>query len=212
MTETATVRRGQAQPGASTRLTAKNTQNAEATGQAGGIMARADTAHHIGQSEISMLGIYLNDHLAGATAGTELAHRMARSHGDGQDSGTLRRLAAEIAQDRAALLDIMAALGIKVRRYKVGAAWIGEKAGRLKFNGRLFARSPLSNLEELEMLRLGVEGKAAGWRTLRTLADTDTRLDPGRLDELISRARRQADLLEDLRVGAASQVVRACSS
>jgi hypothetical protein len=110
------------------------------------------------------------------------------------------------------LLDIMAALGIKVRRYKVGAAWVGEKAGRLKFNGRLFARSPLSNLEELEMLRLGVEGKAAGWRTLRTLADTDTRLDPGRLDELISRARRQADLLEDLRVGAASQVVRTCSS
>ncbi len=103
-----------------------------------------------------MLGIYLNDHLAGATAGTELAHRMARSHGDGKDSGTLRRLAAEIAQDRAALLDIMGALGIKVRRYKVGAAWIGEKAGRPKFNGRLFARSPLSDLEELEMLRLGV--------------------------------------------------------
>jgi hypothetical protein len=175
-------------------------------------MARADTAHHIGQSEISMLGIYLNDHLAGATAGTELAHRMARSHGDGQDSGTLRHLTAEIAQDRAVLLDIMAALGIKVRRYKVGAAWIGEKAGRLKFNGRLLARSPLSDLEELEMLRLGVEGKAAGWRTLRTLADTDTRLDPGRLDELISRARRQADRLEDLRVAAASQVVRACSS
>jgi hypothetical protein len=175
-------------------------------------MARADIARDIGQSEVSMLGIYLNDHLAGATAGTELAHRTARSHGDGQDSGTLRRLAAEIAHDRAALLDIMAALGIKVRRYKVSAAWIGEKAGRLKFNGRLFARSPLSNLEELEMLRLGVEGKAAGWRTLRTLADTDTRLDSARLDELISRARRQADLLEDLRIGAAEQVTKAGSA
>lgn len=85
-------------------------------------MARADTARDSGQSEVSMLGIYLNDHLAGATAGTELAHRAARSHGDGQNGGTLRRLAAEIAQDRAALLDIMAALGIKVRRYKAGAA------------------------------------------------------------------------------------------
>ena len=59
------------------------------------------------------------------------------------------------------------------------------------------------------MLRLGVEGKAAGWRTLGTLAEIDTRLDPGRLDELISRARRQADLLEDLRVSAADQVTRA---
>jgi hypothetical protein len=169
-------------------------------------MARADTTRDIGQSEVSMLGIYLNDHLAGATAGTELAHRMARSHGDGQDGSTLRRLAAEIAQDRAALLDIMAALGIKVRCYKVSAAWIGEKAGRLKFNGRLFTRSPLSDLEELEMLRLGVEGKAAGWRTLRTLADSDTRLDPARLDELIAGARRQADVLEDLRVAAASRL------
>jgi hypothetical protein len=37
----------------------------------------------------------------------------------------------------------------------------------------LTSRSPLSNLEELELLRLGVEGKAAGWRTLRVLACTD---------------------------------------
>ena len=93
-------------------------------------MVKADTPRDVGRSDASMLGIYLNDHLAGATAGAELAHRTARSSGDGQDSGTLRRLAAEIAQDRAALLDIMAALGIKVRRYKVGAAWVGEKAWR----------------------------------------------------------------------------------
>jgi hypothetical protein len=118
-----------------------------------------------------------------------------------------RRLAAEVAQDRAALEDIMDALGIPVRSYKVYAAWIGEKAARLKLNGYLLARSPLSGLEELEMLRLGVEGKAAGWRTLRVLAETDTRLDAGRLDELISRARRQADLLEELRVRTAGQVI-----
>jgi hypothetical protein len=57
-----------------------------------------------------------------------------------------------------------------VRGYKVGVAWIGEKIGRLKFNGRLLGRLPLSDLEELELLRLGVEGKLAGarcapWRT-----------------------------------------------
>jgi hypothetical protein len=97
-------------------------------------------------------------------------------------------------------------LGIPVRTYKVYAGWLAEKAGRLKFNGRLRARSPLSNLVELELLRLGVEGKAAGWRTLRVRADKDARLDAGRLDALISRARRQADLLEDLRVRAADQI------
>jgi hypothetical protein len=160
-----------------------------------------------GQVGYRMLGIYLNDHLAGATAGTELAHRVARTHRAPGPGGQLKRLAAEVAQDRAALIAMMKALGIPVRAYKVCAAWVGEKAGRVKFNGRLLARSPLSDLEELELLRLGVEGKAAGWRTLRTLADTDRRLDPAHLDELMSRARRQADELEELRVRAAEQVI-----
>jgi hypothetical protein len=154
----------------------------------------------------SLLGIYLNDHLAGATAGTELARRMAASGHLPDPPGVLPRLASEIAQDRAALLEMMAALGISVRSYKVCAAWIGEKAGRLKPNGRLRTRSELSNLEELELLRLGVEGKAAGWRTLRVLAGQDSRLAAARLDELITRASQQADLLEDLRVRAAAQV------
>jgi hypothetical protein len=157
----------------------------------------------------SIVGIYLNDHLAGATAGTELARRMAASGHLPDPPGALPRLASEIAEDRAALLEMMAALGVPVRSYKVYAAWAGEKAGRLKPNGRLRARSPLSNLEELELLRLGVEGKAAGWRTLRVLADRDSRLAAGRLDDLIARARRQADLLEDLRVAAAARVIEA---
>ena len=170
-------------------------------------MAKAGTTAGTGQSGPGLLGIYLNDHLAGATGGAELARRMAGSPGRGQASGALPRFAAEVAQDRDALLEVMATLGISVRGYKVCAAWIGEKAARLKLNGRLLARSPLSSLEELEIMLLGVEGKAAGWRTLRALAETDTRLDPGRLDELISRARRQADLLEELRVSAADQVI-----
>jgi hypothetical protein len=155
----------------------------------------------------SLLGIYLNDHLAGATGGAELARRVARAHGGEDGGGDLRRFADEVAQDRAALLDIMASLGIPVRSYKVCAAWLGEKAARLKLNGYLLSPSPLSKLEELEMMRLGVEGKAAGWRTLRALAETDDRLGPGRLDELISRARRQSDLLEELRIRAADQVI-----
>ena len=70
-------------------------------------------------------------------------------------------------------------------------------------------KSPLSSLEELEMLRLGVEGKAAGWRTLRALADADSRLDRDRLDELMARARQQADQLEKLRVQTAAHLIEA---
>lgn len=155
-----------------------------------------------------LLGIYLNDHLAGATGGVELAHRMAASREGLMPGALMRQLTVDIAEDRAALLEIMKSLGIAVRGYKVWAAWIGEKVGRLKFNGYVAARSPLSGLEELEALRLGVEGKAAGWRTLRVLAERESRLDSGRLDELISRARQQADLLEELRVQAADQITR----
>jgi hypothetical protein len=103
----------------------------------------------------------------------------------------------------------MAALRLPVRRYKISAAWAAEKAARLKLNGRLLARSPVSSLEELEMLRLGIEGKAAGWRTLRALADTDSRLNRDGLDELIIRARQQADLLEELRIHAAAHLIDA---
>lgn len=167
------------------------------------------TATGTRRSGHDLLGIYLNDHLAGATGGAELARRLAAAHRSAEEGSSLRHLAAEVAEDRAALLDIMAALSIPVRSYKVYVAWIGEKAARLKLNGHLLTRSPLSSLEELEMMRLGVEGKAAGWRTLRVLADSDPRLDSVRLDELISRARRQADLLEELRVDAAGQVIGA---
>ena len=58
--------------------------------------------------------------------------------------GRLDRLASEITADRAALLRIMTTLGIAVRGYKVFAAWAGERAGRLKLNGHLVARSPAS--------------------------------------------------------------------
>ena len=79
------------------------------------------------------------------------------------------------------------------------------RAAASRFNERPQLYAPI------RILRLGVEGKAAGWRILRTSADTDARLDPVRLDALIARARRQADLLEILRIGAADQVLRARS-
>jgi hypothetical protein len=163
-----------------------------------------------------LLGVYLNDHLAGSTLGLELARRMAasaepesepESESESESATVLRGLVAEIAEDRSALLAIMATLGIPVRGYKVFAAWAGEKLGRLKLNGHLLSRSPLSSLEETEILRLGVEGKAACWRTLRALASRDSRLDAGHLDELLARADRQSSALESRRVSIAEQAL-----
>jgi hypothetical protein len=155
-----------------------------------------------------LLGIYLNDHLAGATGGVGLVRRMAAAADPGSESArVLSTLAAEITQDRLALITIMGTLGIPVRGYKVFAGWVGEKAGRVKLNGHVLTRSPLSELEETELLRLGVEGKAAGWRSLRSLAERDSRLDADGLDALLERAQRQSDTLETLRVDIAQRVL-----
>ncbi|MFJ4584108.1 hypothetical protein [Streptomyces echinatus] len=149
--------------------------------------------------EGKLLGIYLNDHLAGATAGTQRAAHLVRATRGSALSRALGPVAAEIAQDRTALVDLMRKVGVPTRRYKVCAGWTGEKLARLKGNGRLVRRSPLSTLLELEALRLGVEGKAAGWQSLRRLCATDERLDPVLLDRLLERARRQQATLEEWR-------------
>lgn len=52
----------------------------------------ADNATVTRQPGIDLLGIYLNDHLVGATSGAELARRVARSHGGGQAGENHQRL------------------------------------------------------------------------------------------------------------------------
>ncbi|MFI9810280.1 hypothetical protein ACIHEJ_39400 [Streptomyces sp. NPDC052301] len=159
-------------------------------------------------ADMKLLGIYLNDHLAGATAGSLRASYLARTTRGSALGRAAGPVAAEIAQDRSALLGIMRDLGVPVRRYKVCAGWAAERLGRLKGNGRLMRRSPLSTVLELEALRLAVEGKAAGWQTLRRLSTIEQRLDPAQLDTLLERARQQQNTLEEWRTRAAEAALR----
>ena len=154
----------------------------------------------------ALLGIYLNDHLAGATGGLALFRR-ATSSARGPSKQELADLTRQVSQDRQALLTLMHRLGVRVRHYKVATGWALEMAGRLKSNGHLVHRSPLSDLVELEALVLGVQGKAAGFRALRSIASHDPRLDVGELDRLIDRAERQALKLEGLRLHAAAHAL-----
>lgn len=150
-----------------------------------------------------LLGIYLNDHLAAETASAQLAHRLAAAHRLSPDADLLREFAQEIDQDRTALLTIMDELEVPIRRYKVLAARAAEVLGRAKPNGRILTRSPLSDVLEVEALRLAVEGKTAVWRTLRARVKAHPRLDAAWLDSLLDRAERQADLLDEFRERAA---------
>ncbi|WP_405015046.1 hypothetical protein [Kitasatospora sp. NBC_01539] len=141
------------------------------------------------------LNVYLNDHLTGAFGGAALARRMADTHGEDSRAAELRTLAREVEEDRDTLVRIMRRLGVPVHRYRTWIGLAAERIGRLKPNGTLVHRSPLSDLVELEAMRTGVEGKAALWRALRAVADRDPRLDTAELDRLARRADGQARTL-----------------
>jgi hypothetical protein len=143
-----------------------------------------------------LIAIYLNDHLAGATAGLELARRALGANRGADFEAPLERLAAEIAEDRDALVDVMGRLGVARDPLKVWAGWAAEKWGRLKLNGRISGYSPLSRVVELEVLALGVEGKRAMWRALARICDDDARLAGVDLDGLVRRAERQRRVIE----------------
>lgn len=154
----------------------------------------------------TLLTVYLQDHHAGATGGAALFHRAADSHRDPAARAELKVLAHEVVADHNELRSIMAVVGAEPNRLKDVSSWLLEKAGRLKPNGTVMRRSPLSDLLELEALSTALNGKAAGWHALRDLAERDSRLDPSQLDRLIARVGDQMSRVEKLRTDAAREV------
>ncbi len=160
----------------------------------------ASRARSVEATHQKHLSVYLQDHFAGATAGADLARRAAGSNRDDEGYGApLWELAGEIDEDRDSLRSLMDQLHVRADRVKQLAAWTGEKVGRLKLNGHLFTYSPLSRLEELELLALGVTGKRALWQTLHLLAQQEPRLSTQELERLISRADEQLEKIEACR-------------
>ncbi len=147
-----------------------------------------------------LLATYLNDHLAGATAGRELARRAASNNRGSALGEVLGRLAQEIDEDRDVLIGLMGKLQIPPDRLKVLAGWGAEKLARLKPNGRLVSYSPLSRLLELEGLLLGVRGKLALWIALQAIEAEESALARADLESLCGRAERQIEELEQRRL------------
>ena len=81
----------------------------------------------------------------------------------------MSRLAEEIEADLDTLTDLMERLGATRNPGKQVAAWVAEKASRLKLTGVTSGNDELGTLLSIEALSLGVEGKAALWTTLREL-------------------------------------------
>ena len=146
-----------------------------------------------------LLSIYLNDHLAGATVGVELARRAAGSNrGDERFGPALARISAEIEADRATLEAAMEALEIPRDRLKPAVAWVAERLGRLKPNGQIRGYSPLSRVIELEGLYIGIGGKARLWKALdATVAPRLRGLDLAALGERADRQRTEVEALQE---------------
>jgi hypothetical protein len=141
-----------------------------------------------------LLAIYLRDHHAGACAGVRLAHRAA----DGVEvaGNELKLVAHEIDEDLDSLEQIMTALGVAPSNAKDTLATVAERIGRLKLNGRVLGRSPLSSVVELEALAAGIRGKEALWRTLLLVKASHPPLEQFDLDRLIERAQSQRETVE----------------
>jgi len=149
-----------------------------------------------------LLGIYLNDHLAGSVVGTRLARRIAK-HNEGNHYGSeASRLAEEIQQDKATLEALMERLDVRKKKLRLAAAAVAETAGRLKPNGRMVGYSPLSRVIELEALTIGITGKLELWQSLKATGERIDGIDP---EQLISRADDQRRRVRDLRLQAARE-------
>lgn len=146
------------------------------------------------------LAIYLNDHLAGAVAGVELARR-TRASNEGTEIGTaLAEVCAEIEADRETLRSAMRRLHVREDPVKPALGWLAEKLGRLKPNGRLRGYSPLSRVIEIEALLTGIEGKRRLWRSLERTCSA--RLPDFDFAALEARAEAQQGRLENCRAQA----------
>jgi hypothetical protein len=159
----------------------------------------------------SPLSTYLEDHLAGATAGVALARRAAR-HSDGARAGqTLSQVARDVEADRETLKRLMSELGVRGSIVKNTSAWASERISRLKPNGRLRGDPRLQRLHELEVLSLGIAGKQDLWEALRVVPEATTfaQID---LAELQARARDQRERVERERMAAARAALSSTSN
>ncbi|WP_153504603.1 hypothetical protein [Cumulibacter manganitolerans] len=159
----------------------------------------------------ALLGLYLSDHVSGATAGIARVSRMAKDYADSPYGGKLSLIANELYEERELLRDTMRRKELSIRPYRQVAAAVFEQLGRLKLNGRLLGTSPMTPLLEAEVMRSAVLGKIGGWQTLRTYSDA-LEISTEQVDALITIARRQIDDLSELHEWVRERAFRSAAS
>jgi hypothetical protein len=149
------------------------------------------------------LEIYLNDHLAGASAAIQLIERLQSDHAEERHATELARLHNEIEDDIETLRSILDAVESRHHLVKHAAAQVLEQLSQVKLSKVATGSLELTRLLELETLYLGVHGKRALWRSLRAIGSNGP-LASYDFDGLIDRANSQLEALDRLRIDAAT--------
>ncbi len=152
------------------------------------------------------LTTYLHDHLAGAGFAIDLLQSMKdREEGESlvQFAGYLL---AEVKQDRDTLQNIADQVGSGSNVLKKLAAWLSEKASRIKL--RAGVAGEFGTFEALEFLGLGILGKLSLWQALDVAAASDGRLSGYDFKQLAARAQTQYAKVENRRLELAKTALR----
>jgi hypothetical protein len=138
-----------------------------------------------------LVGVYLNDHLAGSVAGSRRFELTAETLRRTPVGPRIAEIAREVAEEREELRDIIVQLDAATQNVaKQALAWTGERLARLKASPRQVRRSPMRTLLEVELLRSALVGKLGVWQVLEDLGD-GLGLDVPRMRELRLRTVRQ---------------------
>ena len=147
--------------------------------------------------------VLLRNHQAGGRAAVDLFARAAAAQRDRPYGPQLDQLAREAREDVSFNERVMRRLGVSPSRSQVTALRLGERIGRLKPNGHLLRRAPLSDVVELEALIATVHIKIAGWQAAQ-VAGVLEESELVELKGLLDRAQTQADALTKMHRTAAT--------
>jgi len=145
--------------------------------------------------------IYLNDHLAGASAGLELAAALKDRAGM---EPVMTQLSRDIEEDRRELQAIVERHGTRPSRVRQAAGWMTEKLTEIKTRLDDSSDGALQTFELIEALAIGIDGKRALWTALEAVSDSVPALHGVDFRRLIARADDQRRLVEAHRVRAAT--------
>jgi hypothetical protein len=155
-------------------------------------------------SESDPLVIYVNDHLGGAQVAVQLLEAMRNQQDDHEFRQFASVLLPEIQADNLVLRGIAEKIASSPSTIKQLGGWLLEKATRLKLGHTDSASFDL--FESLELLALGIQGKASLWKAVQVASEADDRLREYDFESPIRRALDQYSVVEKRRLTLAEAV------